>query len=153
MFTILIVEDNAQLREVLHETLCERFPFPVLAESKDVEDALTTIDAVLPDVIFVDINLPDGNGFDLIRQLRAERNDAFIAVLTGHDSPQYKEAAIRSGADHYLVKGSASLDDIFSVVESAIASRFKVMFVADDAEAKLVEHMVADNRAALDGGR
>ena len=136
MFTILIVEDNDLLREVLHDTLRSHFQFPVLAEASSVAKALATIDSVRPDVIFLDIGLPDGNGLELTRRLRAEGIDTSIAVLTSHDLPEYRDEAIRSGADHFLVKGSASLSDIFGVVESAIASRFRVLIVAEDASFK-----------------
>ena len=56
-----------------------------------------------------------------------------IAIFTSHDLPEYREEAQRSGADHFLAKGSASLSDIFSVVESALASHFRALVVTEDA--------------------
>ena len=136
MFTILIVEDNDLLREVLHDTLHSHFLFPAMATAASVAQARATIDAVHPDVIFLDIGLPDGNGLELTRRLRAEGINARIAVLTSHDLPEYRDEALRSGADHFLVKGSASLNEIFGVVETAIASRFRVLIVTEDASFK-----------------
>ncbi|MBI2318819.1 MAG: response regulator [Betaproteobacteria bacterium] len=123
MFTILIVEDNLRFSESLRKLLQERFPSSRLAKARNVQEALAAIDSLHPKVIFLDVRLPDGNGLDLVERLRAERIDAAIAVMTSHDLPEYREQALSRGADRFLVKGSASLSDIFSVVESAIASR------------------------------
>ena len=152
MFTILIVEDNKYWREMLHEILDERFRFPVLAEAKDVEEALAAIDSAHPDLIFLDINLPDGNGLELTRRLRAAGNDAAIAIYTLNDTPEYRDAARRSGANHFLVKGSASLGEIFGVVESAIESRFKDLIVAEDAVVQLLGRLSTHDNSNHTGG-
>jgi DNA-binding NarL/FixJ family response regulator len=120
---ILIVEDNLQFRDDLHDFLKGRFPFAQVAKAASVREALDTIECLHPDVIFLDVRLPDGNGLELTRRLRAARLDASIAVFTSHDLPEYREEALRSGADAFLVKGSASVADILGVVESALASR------------------------------
>ena len=132
MFTILIVEDNQVFRAALHDSLRAHFPFPLLAKANGVQEALATVDSKRPDVIFLDISLPDGNGLELTRRLRAAGNDALIAVFTSHDLPEYRDEALRSGADQLLVKGSANLSEIFSVVESALVSRFRALVVAED---------------------
>lgn len=133
MFTILIVEDNLVFREALHDSLRAHFPFLLLAKADGVREALATVDSTRPQVIFLDLRLPDGNGMEFTRRLRAAGNDALIAVFTSHDLPEYREESLRSGADQFLVKGSASLSDIFGVVESALDSRFRALVVAEDA--------------------
>ncbi|MBI4291566.1 MAG: response regulator transcription factor [Betaproteobacteria bacterium] len=131
--TILIVEDNFLFREALYDSLRAHFPFALLAKANGVQEALAAIEELRPGVIFLDVHLPDGNGLELTRRLRARGTDALVAVFTSHDLPEYREEALRSGADHFLVKGSASLSDIFSVVESALAARFRALVVAEDA--------------------
>lgn len=132
MFGILIVEDNPLLRENLYDSLRAHFPFAMLARANGVQDALATVDDMRPDVIFLDIRLPDGNGLELTRRLRAMGSDALIVIFTSHDLPEYREEAHRNGANHFLVKGFADLSDIFDVVESALAARFRVLVVAED---------------------
>jgi CheY-like chemotaxis protein len=132
VFGILIVEDNPLLRENLYDSLRSHFPFAVLARANGVQDALATVDDMRPDVIFLDIRLPDGNGLELTRRLRATGSDASIVIFTSHDLPEYREEAHRNGASHFLVKGLADLSDIFDVVESVLAARFRVLIVAED---------------------
>lgn len=131
--TILIVEDNFLFREALYDSLRAHFPFALVAKADGVQEALAAIDRLRPEVIFLDIHLPDGNGLELTRRLRAAGTGALIAIFTSHDLPEYREEAFCSGADHFLAKGSASLSDIFSVVESALASHFRALVVTEDA--------------------
>lgn len=123
MFRILIVESNALFSNALRDALQAHFPSAELAQADSVQAALAQVDSMRPDLIFLDIVLPDGNGLELTRRLRAEGSDAFIVIFTSHDLPEYRAEALRSGANHFLVKGSASLSDIFGVAESVLASR------------------------------
>ena len=133
MFTILIVEDNRSFREALKDALQSRFSFLALATAAGAEDALAKIDSMRPDLIFMDMRLPDGNGLQLTRRLRAARNRAVVIVLTSHDLTEYREDAVRSGADRFLVKSSANISEILRHVESILASRFRALIVAEDA--------------------
>ena len=132
MVGILIVEDNPLLRESLYGSLRARFPYARLAKANGVQEALAKVDAVGPLVIFIDVRLPDGNGLELTRRLRAAGSDALIVIFTSHDLPEYREEALRSGAEHFLVKGMASMSDIVAIVESALAARFRALVVAED---------------------
>jgi DNA-binding response OmpR family regulator len=120
MLKILIVEDNPGFAELLQAALQERFGFPVL-KAASVREALASAEGAPPDLLFVDLRLPDGNGLQLTRRLRAAGIDALICMLTSHDLPEYREAALRSGADHFLVKGSSGIRDIFGIVQSRLA--------------------------------
>lgn len=131
MFKTLIVEDNRFLSEALRAALQAHFPFLVLAKAAGVEEALAKVDSMQPDLIFTDVRLPDGNGLDFTRSIRAAGIESVIVVLTSHDLPEYRKAALRSGANHFMSKASIKLSDIFGVVESILASRFKVLVVAE----------------------
>jgi len=98
-----------------------------------VQEALAKVDSMQPDLIFADMRLPDGNGLDFTRSVRAARMESVIVVLTSHDLPEYRDAAIRSGADRFMSKGSINISEIFSVVESVLVTRFRVLVVAEDA--------------------
>ncbi|MBI2318868.1 MAG: response regulator, partial [Betaproteobacteria bacterium] len=87
-----------------------------------------------PGVIFMDVTLPDGDGLALTRRLREGGITAVIVVTTSHDPSDYRDLAMRSGADHFIGKGSMDLiSRIFDLVESLVASRFKALIVTDDA--------------------
>jgi DNA-binding NarL/FixJ family response regulator len=123
MFKILIVEDNQSLREALSTSLQAHFQNLTLTTAKRVEEARAKVQSMQPDLIFVDMRLPDGHGLDFIASIRAAGNKSAIIVLTSHDLPEYREAASRSGADHFMVKGSVDISDIFGIVESIMTAR------------------------------
>lgn len=122
-FAILIVEDNPAFREFLKNALQARFSFVALSTAGGIREALLRINAVRPDLVFVDVHLPDGRGFELARRIRAMSVDAKVVFVSGYDLPEYRIEAYRSGADHYLTKGKASIEEIAALVDSSIASR------------------------------
>jgi DNA-binding NarL/FixJ family response regulator len=122
-FAILIVEDNSVFREFLQRALHARFPRLALAAAGSLREALLRINAARPDLVFADVHLPDGRGFELARRIRQMSVDAKVVFLSGYDLPEYRAEAYRSGADHYLVKGRVSIDDIAALVNSTMASR------------------------------
>lgn len=124
MFKILIVEDNRSLGEALSTSLQAHFQNLTLTTATRVQEARAKVQSMQPDMIFVDMRLPDGDGLDFTRSIRAAGNKSAIVILTSHDLPEYREAAFRSGADHFMAKGSVDINDIFAVVESILASRF-----------------------------
>lgn len=126
MFKALIVEDNRSFSEALRATLQAHFPFLMLEQAAGVQEALGKIDSMQPDLIFSDMRLPDGNGLGLTRSVRAAGIKSVIIILTSHDLPEYRDAALSSGANHFMTKGSVSVTDIFGVIGSILASRFGV---------------------------
>ena len=122
-FKILIVEDNRSFREALSTSLQAHFPNLTLMKAARVQEARAKVQLMQPDLIFVDMRLPDGNGLDFTRSIRAAGNKSVIIILTSHDLSEYREAAFSSGADQFMVKGSVDINDIFAVVESIVASR------------------------------
>lgn len=133
MITCLIVEDNLLFSDALGAALRRRFPFLMLTKAPSVSEALAQIGVAPPELIFMDVNLPDGNGLALTKRLRDDGNTAVIAVLTSDDPSVYYDAALRSGADHFIGKGSMAITSIFDIVESIIASRFRALVVTADA--------------------
>ena len=132
MFLALIVEDNTAFCEKLYSALQSRFPFIELAMAGGVREALAEIDFARPDLIFLDVHLGDGNGLDLVWRLRASGIDAVVIVLTVHDIREYREEALRCGADRFMVKGAIDFCDIFDVVQSMLALRFRALIVAKE---------------------
>lgn len=122
MFKTLIVDDNAAFRRSLSETLAARFPAMAVEEASDGMQARTAIDALAPDLIFLDISLPDGNGLDLARELKGLRCDAVVVIITGYDLPEYRLAARDCGASHFLSKASVTETEILSLVESVLGT-------------------------------
>jgi DNA-binding NarL/FixJ family response regulator len=120
MFDTLICEDNAGFRNSLRQLLSGHFPFMHITEAADCKDALHHALTQRFDLIFVDVRLPDGSGLELTRRIKAVFADAVICVLTSYDIPEYRAAALQSGARYFMVKGDVTDADIIAVVESLL---------------------------------
>jgi DNA-binding NarL/FixJ family response regulator len=120
MCPILIVEDNPLLRNTLKGMLTTRFPSIMVEEASNAKEALSEFEKINPGLIFMDIRLPDRNGLEITRTIKETNPEIEIIILTSHDIPEYREAAFRSGASHFLAKGNVKIDDITSLVASAL---------------------------------
>ncbi|MCI0516681.1 MAG: response regulator transcription factor, partial [Woeseiaceae bacterium] len=129
MINVLIAEDNAAYRQSLHQALTGRFPFMQITEAADGADALHQALARQYDLIFMDIRLPQGNGLDLTRAIKAVFVDSIICVITSYDLPEYRDAALRNGADRFMVKGDSTGEEIVAMVESLLQARFRTLVV------------------------
>lgn len=133
MINVLIAEDNAAYRRSLHQVLAGRFPFMQITESADGADALHQALARHYDLIFMDVRLPQGNGLDLTRAIKAVFDSSIVCVITSYDLPEYREAALRNGADRFMVKGDSTGEDIVAMVESVLQARYRTLVVVGDA--------------------
>ena len=123
MLNVLIVEDNGAYRVSLHRLLAERFPSIQIAEAADGEEALRQALARRFDLIFMDIRLPMGNGIDLTKSIKTVFADSVICVISSYAVLEYREAAFRNGADHFMVKGESTGVEIVALVESRLQTR------------------------------
>ena len=98
------------------------FPGLTIEEAADEDEAMRKIDAVRPDVIFIDVKLPGKGGFQLTQEIKERYPDTKIGILTAYDTPEYRDAASRYGADRFFSKGSASNKTILEFVKSMLKS-------------------------------
>jgi two-component system, response regulator YesN len=117
MLRVLIVEDSRLFRYVFKESLRSRFPSLDIDEAATGEEALQIIENTPPDLIFMDIRLPEVNGLDLIRKIKARCPKIVSVVLTGYDT-EYRETAIEC-ADYFLSKRSTS-EDVFALIKNVL---------------------------------
>lgn len=123
MFSTLIVDDNDAFRHSLRQVLARHFPAMRIAEVADGEGALHQAAYQHPDLIFMDIRLPGRNGLDITQAIKSTDSQAVICIITSHDLPEYRDAALRSGADHFLVKGDSSEAQIAALVDNVLSVR------------------------------
>jgi DNA-binding NarL/FixJ family response regulator len=136
MLNTLIVEDNTAHRQALHHLLESRFPAMRIMEAGDGQAALRQALAQRFDLIFMDIRLPRQNGLDLTRIIKAVFVESVICVLTGYNILEYREAAFRNGADHFLVKGESTEADIVCMVERLLQTRFVSLVIDSDPQSR-----------------
>jgi len=103
MSKILIVDDHALVREGLKRALTHE-GFSQISEASSIAEARARIAASQPDVVTVDINLPDGSGFELVSWIRSISREIGIVVLTLNDHDNYIRAAMKAGASAFVSK-------------------------------------------------
>jgi DNA-binding NarL/FixJ family response regulator len=121
MTVLLLVEDNPGFRHTLKQMLESRFPSAEIIEAAGGLEALESIEERLPDLIFMDIQLPDENGLVLTKRIKARYPRIPIIILTNHDLPEYRQAAAEYGADTFLSKEEATSGDIIRAVTSLLS--------------------------------
>jgi DNA-binding NarL/FixJ family response regulator len=126
MLRVLIVEDIQVHREIIKAELRGRFPSLVIEEASTGREALEKINAFLPQLIFMDIGLPDANGLQLTQKIKTDFPNVKIAILTVYDLPEYRRAATQYGADRFFVKDSLKGDEVATFVKSIPADGFQI---------------------------
>jgi two-component system, NarL family, response regulator DevR len=101
---VFLVDDHEIVRRGVAEVLEEDPGITVAGEAGSVAEALARVPAVRPDVVVVDMRLPDGNGAEVCRQLRSRVPGVRTLVLTSYADPEAVAAAVRAGASGYLLK-------------------------------------------------
>ena len=117
-FKTLIVEDNVSFRQFLTRMLHKYFPLMVIEDAGDGREALQKVDSFCPDLILLDIRLPDESGLELTKKIKKECPNIIIIILTSYDLPEYREAAARYGADAFMTKDSTTEKEILKLVKS-----------------------------------
>ena len=120
MLPVLIVEDNTVLRIALKGLLTARFPSLEIDEASSGAEAMSEFRKRAPFLIFMDIRLPDKSGLEVTRAIKESSPKTEIVILTSHDMPEYREAALHSGASHFMTKGDVKIGVITSLVASAL---------------------------------
>jgi DNA-binding NarL/FixJ family response regulator len=116
-FKVMLVEDDDGFRRSLAGLLMSRFPSIVLGEAADGAEAMEKVESFVPQLIFMDINLPGQSGLEVTRRLKALHPDIQVVMLTSYDFPEYREAARASGANGFLSKGSSTAEEIQDLVK------------------------------------
>lgn len=121
MFRTLLVDDSDVFRKTLRSLLSKHFPF------MRIDEAATGAEALNQDhehrLVFMDIRLPDTNGLELTRQIKAANPTVLVCVITQFDIPEYREAASRSGANGFMLKDSLTEAALVGLVRSVLVVR------------------------------
>jgi len=120
MMKVLIVDDHAVVRHGLKSAI-QSHGYEVVAEAGSINEAQAFMAQTNPDALIVDINLPDGSGFDLVAWSKKVSPTTAIVVLTLNDGEDYVRAAKNAGANAFIVK-SAPLSDLIAALDFAISS-------------------------------
>ena len=101
---MIIVDDHSLFRSGLTGVFNAQPDFEVVGEASTIRDALSLFETKKPDLVMLDVSLPDGSGIDAIHRFRKIKEDAAIVILTIHASDEHVFRAIRLGARGFLLK-------------------------------------------------
>jgi DNA-binding NarL/FixJ family response regulator len=104
MQTVLVLEDHPETREWLSSIISQAFKEVDIAEASSQAQARNLIGEKKFDLALIDLNLPDGNGVDIIRELNKVSPDTYCVVATIFDDDDYLFPALEAGAQGYLLK-------------------------------------------------
>ena len=126
MIKTLLVENNSNYRSALKNALLKRFIDLETREASGESDALDIVDTYDPDLVIMDIDLKcEVNGLDLTKVIKLDHPETVVVILSQHDTPEYRSAAQKSGADFFFSK-SSSLESIFDYVNSVIEHKLEL---------------------------
>ena len=120
MKKILIIDDHAVVREGIRSALEKRERFHIF-QAASKSEAIAQITKIAPDGIIVDINLPDGNGIEIVSWVRSISSTIAIVVLTLNEQSDFLLASMKAGASSYIHK-SAPLSELLAALDFALAS-------------------------------
>ena len=104
---VALADDHVFVRDGIKSLLENEENIVVIGEANDGLEALAVVASQKPDLLIVDIKMPNLNGIEVIEQLRFENNLIKIVVLTMCESEEYVLKSVKAGADGYLLKGSS----------------------------------------------
>jgi DNA-binding NarL/FixJ family response regulator len=148
---LLICDDHEVIRTGL-ACLLAGTDIQIVAEAANGKDVIKAALKDKPDVILLDIRMPDGDGLSTLEKLRAKIPESRVVMLSTYDNPTYIARAVALGACDYVLKGSARDDIIATIVAAAagespsrsgemkrIAAAMKVRQVIDDDDVPLTQ--------------
>ncbi|UPG92989.1 response regulator transcription factor [Luteibacter aegosomatissinici] len=117
---IVLVDDHAIVREGFKRLIQLEPDLDVVAEAKNADEAVDAVTQHRPDLVAVDLSLPDGSGLPLIEHLGSIEPGMRIIVLSMHDGEPYVSEAMRRGARGYVTKGVAP-EELVAAVRAVLA--------------------------------
>jgi two-component system response regulator NreC len=138
---VLIVDDHAVVRSGLKLLLEAEKGIEPVGEAGSARDAVFQARALKPDVILLDLVMPERTGLDVLPQLKHENPETTVLVLSMQDEPRYVREAFAAGASGYVLKEAADTEVVAAVREVAAGGRYVnpelgARLVAADAEAE-----------------
>ena len=107
---VMITDDHSMIREGLKQLLELEGDFKVIAEAADGVECINKLEEITPDVLLLDINMPNMNGLEVLQKMKEKRIKVKVLVLTIHSEVEYLLKAVDIGVNGYLLKDSESAE-------------------------------------------
>ena len=121
---VFIADDHAIVREGLKQILAEQRDIVVAGEAENGLDAVKLFRRSRPHVMLLDISLPDRNGIEVLKQIKQEKPELAVLMLSMHREDQYAIRALKAGAAGYLTKQSAPRELVNAIRQVAAGQKY-----------------------------
>jgi len=119
---VVIVDDSAAVRERLIIMISDLPGLEISGQAEDAQEGIRLIRELKPDVVLLDIRMPEGSGFDVLACIRnGLQPKPCVIVLTNYPYPQYQKKCLENGADYFLDK-SSEFEKIVEILQTLIKS-------------------------------
>jgi DNA-binding NarL/FixJ family response regulator len=119
--SVLLVDDHDLIRQGLSRAFERQSDFIVTGQAASVAEAKSLAVSLTPDVVVTDVRLPDGTGFDLVRELRRTNSEIGLVVLTMYAGDEQLFTALEAGASAFVAK-DAPADDVVAAARHALVA-------------------------------
>ena len=132
---IIIAEDHTILRDGLKALLSSNPEFDIVGEAEDGLEAIRSVEKLSPDLLLMDLSMPRMNGITAIRDIKKSRPDTKIIALTVHRTEEYILAALKAGADGYVLK-DATHEELVMAIKTVLRG---TPYLSPGVSAKVIE--------------
>ena len=100
----MIVDDNPRLRALIRRIATQKPALQVVGEAEDGAEAIRLVQLLRPDIVLMDFVMPRVSGLEALRQIKAERPETKVIIMTVHTEDAYRGTAEAGGTDAFLLK-------------------------------------------------
>lgn len=143
---LMLADDHRMFREALRVPLSLEADLEIVAEAGSGQETLDAVDRTLPEVLLLDIALPDMNGIEVAKRVLARHPGIRIVALSGYTERMYVSEMMKAGARAYVVK-SAGADELVRAIHAVVDGN---LFLSPEVTAGIVAHVgpASENPAA-----
>jgi len=116
---ILLADDHAVVRAGTRQLLERHTDIKVVGEASTGREAIHLATELLPDVVVMDVRMPEGGGIEATKRIKEKHPDIAVLVLTAHDDDEYVFALLQAGANGYLLK-TAEADELLTAIRTVM---------------------------------
>lgn len=144
---VILVDDHPIMRHGLAQLIRMENGLDVCGEAGNAREGLDLVSKLNPDLAVIDLTLPDKNGLELVKDIRAMHPATVCLVLSMHDESLYGERSLRAGARGYVMKEEAA-DHLITAIHKIMSGG---LYVSETLNARMLEQMTAPTRAKAAG--
>ncbi|MFO7526987.1 MAG: response regulator transcription factor [Ignavibacteriaceae bacterium] len=116
---VFIVDDALSIRDSLKKLISKLSLIEIMSEAGSIAEARNKLNQICPDITILDLNLPDGSGIELLKEIKSGPNPHTVIMLTNYSAEQYRKKSIECGADYFLDK-STEFEHVKNILDSLI---------------------------------